>query len=620
MGRELEKILPKVQKPARYTGGEYHAVVKDPEQVRVQFALCFPDTYEIGMSNLGCRILYGVLNQQDHLWCQRVYAPWGDMEEEMRREGIPLYSLEGGDPISGFDFLGFSLGYEMAYTNVLNLLDLSGIPLYSKDRTALAPLVVAGGSCAYNPEPLADFIDFFVLGEGEDVSLEYISLYETGKKEGWDKARYLQEVAKIPGIYVPSLYQVDYDETSGTVSSIVPLQGAPEMITKRIVQNMDESFFPVDTLIPSTEIVHDRVILELFRGCIRGCRFCQAGYAYRPVRHRDGELLANLGKEACRRSGYQEMTLSSLSSTDYPELLPLCDQLLDYCAPRHINLSLPSLRADTFSMHLMERLQKVRKGGLTFAPEAGTQRLRDAINKNLTEEDLLTSCRTAFAGGWSSVKLYFMLGLPTERDEDVLGIAELAKKVYLTWKEYAPNKSRGMKITLSTACFVPKPHTAFQWEGQVTMEEYGRRVALLRDAIRREKSIHYNWHDPETSYLEAVFARGDRKLGRVIHEAWQQGAKFDAWSEYFSFGRWMEAFEACEMDPSFYAHRNREKEEIFPWDRITTGVTRDYLWREREACYQATCTPDCGQRCTGCGANKLLEKGVALDERSPCIF
>ena len=609
MNRTLERILPKVQKPARYTGGEYNAIIKEKEHVDTRYALCFPDTYEIGMSNLGCRILYGLMNEQEGLWCERCYAPWGDMEAEMRHEGIQLYGLESGDPISDFDIIGFSLGYEMAYTNVLNMLDLAGIPLRSSERPDLTPLVVAGGTSCYNPEPLSPFIDFFVLGEGEEVTLEYIQLHRRAREEDWTKEEFLEAVAKIPGIYVPSLYDVKFRE-DGVMESRTPLKGAPEVVTKRIVENFDQSYFPVNTIIPSTEIVHDRVMLELFRGCIRGCRFCQAGYAYRPVRSRNPERLAQLGKAACQDSGYQEMTLSSLSSTDYPQLVELCDDLLDYCQPRDIGLSLPSMRADTFSMNLMERLQRVRKGGLTFAPEAGTQRLRDAINKNLNEEDLLQSCRTAFAGGWNGVKLYFMLGLPTETDEDVLAIADLARKVYFAWKECSPNKARGVRITVSTSCFVPKPHTAFQWEPQVTMEEYQRRVNLLRDALKRDKSITYNWHDPETSYLEAVFSRGDRRLGDVIEHAWRNGAKFDSWSEYFSFQRWMDSFAACGIDPEFYAHRTREKDELFPWDVTSVGVTRSFLWRERELCYEASTTPDCRTRCSGCGANKFLCGGV----------
>ena len=605
MNRTLEHILPKVQKPARYTGGEYNAIVKDKKSVAVRYALCFPDTYEIGMSNLGCRILYGVMNEEKDVWCERCFAPWGDMEDEMRREGLLLYGLESGDPIADFDIIGFSLGYEMAYTNVLNMLDLAGLPIRSKDRPDLTPLVVAGGTCCYNPEPLTPFVDMFVLGEGEEVTLEYIRLYQQAKQEGWSKDELLLECAKIPGIYVPSLYDVTYHE-DGRVAAITPKDGAPAVVTKRIIQDMDKSYFPVKTIIPSTEIVHDRVMLELFRGCIRGCRFCQAGYAYRPVRNRSPKLLAEYGKASCEDSGYQEMTLSSLSSTDYPCLMELCDELLDYCAPRDIGLSLPSLRADTFSMNLMERLQRVRKGGLTFAPEAGTQRLRDAINKNLKEEDLLQSCRTAFAGGWNGVKLYFMLGLPTETDEDVLAIADLARKVYFTWKEHAANKARGVRITVSTSWFVPKPHTAFQWDAQIPVEEYQRRVNLLRDALKKDKSITYNWHDPETSYLEAIFSRGDRRLGDVLEHAWLNGAKFDSWSEYFNYQRWMDSLEACGLNGDFYAHRVREKDEVFPWAVPSVGVTRDFLWRERELCYQSVTTPDCRTRCSGCGANKML--------------
>ena len=604
---KLERILLRVQKPARYTGGEYNEIIKDKANVDVRFAMCFPDTYEIGMSNLGLRILYGSMNEAEGVWCERAFAPWGDMEEEMRKADIPLYALESGDCLNQFDFVGFSLGYEMAYTNVLNMLDLAHIPLHSDQRGEDDPIIVAGGTCVYNGEPLADFIDIFSLGEGEDVTLEMIDLYRKGKQEGWSRAEFLQNAAQVPGLYVPSLYEISYHE-DGTVQAITPTHGAPEHIRKRIVADLDKSYFPVKTIIPSTDIVHDRVMLEVFRGCIRGCRFCQAGYCYRPVRPRSVDLLVKQGIESCKDSGYQEMTLSSLSTSDYRALEGLCDGLLEWCEPNKVSLSLPSLRADNFSLGLMERVQHVRKSGLTFAPEAGTQRLRDAINKNVTEEEILRSCRTAFSGGWSSVKLYFMLGLPTETDEDVLGIAELAEKVYKAWKECTPNPKRGVTITVSTACFVPKPHTAFQWEAQVSMEEYRRRVKLLRDNMRG-RSIRYNWHDPDTSFLEAVFSRGDRRVADVIEEAWRQGAKFDAWSEYFDFDRWMAAFDACGLDPAFYANRVREKDEVLPWSVTSTGVTTPFLWRERERAYQAVITPDCRVQCTGCGADKLYPGG-----------
>ena len=604
LDKRLERILPRVQKPARYTGGEYNAVKKDPAQVDTRIAFCFPDTYEIGMSNLGMRILYGVMNNMEGVWCQRVFAPWGDMEEEMRRTQIPLFALESGEPIADFDIVAFSVGYEMAFTAILNMLDLAGIPLHSAERTGLTPLVIAGGTAMYNAEPIADFVDIVSLGEGEDVTVELIELHRKARKEGWSKAKFLHRAAQMPGLYVPSLYEVDYNE-DGTVREIRPQDGAPKVVRKRIVEDMDKSYYPAKTIVPSTEIVQDRVTLELFRGCIRGCRFCQAGYVYRPVRNRSKDLCVRYGVEACNDSGYQEVTLSSLSTSDYPQLTELCDDLEEFCRERHVNLSLPSLRADNFSMSLMQRLAKGRKTGLTFAPEAGTQRLRDVINKNVTQEELLASCRTAFAGGYNAVKLYFMLGLPTETDEDVLGIADLAARVMHAWRESAANKQRGVRITVSTSWFVPKPHTAFQWEPQISKEEYERRVKLLREAITT-KTVTYNWHDSDTSFLEAVLARGDRRMCKVLETAWRKGAKLDAWEEYFSLDRWLEAFEECGLDPHFYANRQRQKDEIMPWSMISSGVTKAYLWRELQQAKAGVTTPDCRTHCNGCGANLMV--------------
>ena len=601
-----QRILHQVQKPARYTGGEFREIKKKLDNVRIRVAFCFPDTYEIGMSNLGMRILYGVMNQMDGVWCERVFTPWGDMQQAMLAHGLPLWALESQDPVKEFDMIAFTVGYEMSYSNILNMLRLADIPLRAADRKGLKNIVFAGGVCMFNPEPLAEFFDFFSLGEGEEITTEILSLYDRAKSENWEKEVFLQEVAKIPGIYVPSFYRHEYHE-DGTLAAIVPLNGAPEKVTKRIVEDLDSTYWPTDTIIPSTEIVHDRANLEVFRGCIRGCRFCQAGFTYRPVRKKSPEVLYRQAVETLENSGINEITLSSLSTSDYRGLRELTDEMIPYCEQHRVNLSVPSLRADNFSRELMEKLQTVRKSGLTFAPEAGTQRLRDVINKNLSEDEILSTCANAFSGGWNNVKLYFMLGLPTETDDDVLGIADLVYKVIKTWKECASNKKRGLRVHVATAYFVPKPHTPFQWEQQITPEEYMRRCKLLKSHFY-SKSIEYNYHEPDLSRLEAVFARGDRRLADVIAYASAHGAMLDGWDEYFRYDLWLDALQACGIDPEFYTTRGYGEEELLPWDTIDVGVTKKFLLRERKRAYEACVTPDCRHGCAGCGANCLLKE------------
>jgi len=608
MDKKLERILPLVQKPARYTGGEYNQIIKDKSKVDIRLAFCFPDTYEIGMSNQGMSILYHTMNSLDYVWCERAFAPWGDMYEEMIKADIPLYALESGDPLSEFDVLAFSIGYEMAYTTFLDMLKMSKTKLRTKDREdKLLPIVFAGGSACVNAEPIADFIDFAIIGEGEEVNNEVLEVIHKAKLENWSKKDFLIEIARIQGVYVPSLYDVIYNE-DGTVKEINPTCGAPKRVLKRIIQDLDSVPYPLNPIVPSTEVVHDRVSLELFRGCIRGCRFCQAGQIYKPVRAKKVDTLAKQGKELLLNTGFQDCTLLSLSTSDYRALPQLCDDMLEFCEPRSIGLSLPSLRADNFSFEIMEKIQKVRKSGLTFAVEGGSQRLRDAINKNVTEEDLLNTCKIAFEGGWNGVKLYYMLGLPTETDEDIVGIAKMANEVLHCWREKAKYKNRGVKITISTSCFIPKPFSAFQWEPQITMTEYMRRVHLLQNSITA-KNVTYKWHAPNVSLIEAVLSRGDRKLSYVLEEVCNNGGRLDSWDDYFDYERWMKAFEKCGTDYSFYASRERNKDEVLPWSVIDVGVDFNYLWSERENCYSSTLSSDCRHSCLGCGASGLLKEG-----------
>ena len=602
----LERILPTVQKPGRYTGGEYNQIKKDLNTVRTRIAFCFPDTYEIGMSNLGMRILYGVMNEMDGVWCERVFAPWADMQSAMEANHIPLWALESQDSVADFDMIAFTIGYEMSYSNILNMLRLSGVPLHSRDRQGLKNIVFAGGVCAFNPEPLADYIDFFSLGEGEESTVEIVSVYQKAQAESWDKEQFLLEVSKIDGVYVPSFYRHEYN-ADGTLERIVPLNGAPATVTKRIVEDLDHTYFPTKPIVASTEIVHDRANLEVFRGCIRGCRFCQAGFSCRPVRRKSPEVLEAQAEATLASTGFGDLTISSLSTSDYRALPVLMEGLIPYCTAHRVNLAVPSLRADNFSRELMEKLKTLRRSGLTFAPEAGSQRLRDVINKNLTEEEILSTCALAFSGGWNGVKLYFMLGLPTETDEDVLGIADLVYKVIQAWKENAVNKKRGLRVHVATAYFVPKPHTPFQWEPQITPEEYLRRCKLLKSHFYA-KCIEYDYHSPDLSRLEAVFARGDRRVGPVIEEATNRGAKLDGWDEFFDYPTWLDAFRACGVDINYYTTRGFGEDEILPWDPIDVGVRKDFLLHERHRAYESKVTPDCRQGCAGCGANCLLKE------------
>jgi radical SAM family uncharacterized protein len=610
---QLEQILEQVQKPARYIGGELNSVVKDPAGVDVRFAFCFPDLYEIGMSHLGGKILYFLKNAREDTWCERVFAPAADMEALMRERGIPLYGLESLEPIRDFDMIGFTLQYELSYPTVLNMLDLAGIPLHAAERRGLSPIVMAGGPCACNPEPMADFIDLFVLGEGEEVNLELIDLYKLAKAEGWDKPRFLREAAGIPGIYVPSLYEVTYHE-NGAVASITATEGAPERPGKRIVDNIDSVFFPDRFVVPYIDIVHDRSMLEVLRGCIRGCRFCQAGFIYRPFREKSPETLNRDAKNLTESTGYEEISLTSLSTSDYAALPELLGEMLPWTKAKNVNLSLPSLRIDSFSPELIEQIAAVRKSGLTFAPEAGTQRMRDVINKNITEEEVLRTCLTAFKGGYTSVKLYFMLGLPTEAMEDVEGIAELAQKVVNLFYSMPDHpKGKGVNVSVSAACFVPKPFTPFEFEPQDTMEAFLEKQKHLKASITTKK-ISYRYHDGVTSTLEAVLARGDRRLGAVIEGAWRRGAVLDGWSEHFSMERWDEALAGAGLTAAFYANRRREYDEISPWSHLDYGVSHEFLVRENRLAHENKTTRNCREGCSGCGAASLYQGEVL----APC--
>lgn len=614
-----DEILMQVEKPARYIGNEVNAVMKDKAQVDVRFAMCFPDVYEIGMSHLGIQIIYDMLNQFEDVWCERVYSPWVDLDEIMRREHIPLFALESQEPIKDFDFLGITIQYEMCYTNILQILDLSGIPLLSKDRSGKDPIVIGGGPCTYNPEPICDFFDLFYIGEGETRYRELLDLYKDCRKKGLERAEFLKKAACIPGMYVPSLYDVTYKE-DGTILRRIPLaEGIPERIEKELVRDVSDTYYPARPVVPFIKVTQDRVVLEIQRGCIRGCRFCQAGQLYRPVRERSLEMLEDYAVKMLKNTGHEEISLSSLSSSDYSKLPELLDFLIEHCDKRKINISLPSLRIDAFSLDVMNKVQDIKKSSLTFAPEAGSQRLRNVINKGLTEEVILEGARMAFEGGWTRVKLYFMLGLPMETEEDIRGIAELCNKIAAVFYETVPKEKRTgrVQIVASTSFFIPKPFTPFQWASQRTKDEFLDKAYLTRTAIAgqlNQKSIKYNWHEADVSVLEGILARGDRHLNEVILKAYQKGCIYDAWSEYYKNEVWMQTFEECGIDINFYTTRERKDDEVFPWDFLDCGVNKAFLLREWHNAQKEVVTPNCKMQCSGCGAARF-GTGICMESR-----
>lgn len=602
--KEVEKILQYVQKPARYVGGELNSVIKDPDKVDIRYAFCFPDIYEIGMSHLGMKILYGLVNDREDSWCERVFAPDVDMEEQMRKNNVPLFALESGDYIKDFDIIGFTLMYELCYTNVLNMLDLAGIPLYSKDRTELAPIICVGGPCACNPEPIADFVDIVFLGDGEDSTNAVLDLLKECKKKGATKQEFLLKAKDIIGVYVPSFYKDSYN-ADGTLKELVPINGAPEKVKKSVVSDMNKCYYPKEFVVPFISIVHDRAVEEIFRGCIRGCRFCQAGFIYRPIREKSVETINAQSKALIDSTGYDELSLCSLSTSDHSQVNEMLTSLIDWTVKDKISLSLPSLRVDNFSDELVDKLNKVRKSGLTFAPEAGTQRLRDVINKNVTQEEVINTCTKAFDNGWSTVKLYFMMGLPTETMEDIEGIANLGMDVlHAFYNNPNRQKGTGLQVNISCSSFIPKPFTPFQWEPEDTMESLKAKQKHLLESIPSKK-IKVSYHETPTSLLEGVLARGDRRLSAVIYSAFKDGCKFDSWDEHFKFASWMKAFEENNLDPYFYTQRKRDFSEVLPWDHLDYGISRKFLEKENLKAHENKTTPHCRIKCAGCGANRL---------------